>query len=127
MELLLTVEQAAERLHLQPNTVRQHLSRGLLRGIKRGRQWRIPASALMEDARVTTKATAPRDENPSARAVAMVEERDARSTTEIQASFARALELVAQLEKEMEDSPRRARGKFDAAATIREMREAQTP
>ncbi len=55
MELLLTVEQAAERLQIRPNTVRQHLSRGLLRGIKRGRQWRIPVSALMENAPVKAK------------------------------------------------------------------------
>lgn len=48
MEMLLTVEQAAARLQLAPFTVRQQLKRGALRGIKRGRVWRIPESALME-------------------------------------------------------------------------------
>ena len=107
MELLLTVEQAAERLHLQPNTVRQHLSRGLLRGIKRGRQWRIPASALTESApiKTTTTVTKSRSESPLARALEMVEERDARSGPV---------------------TPRIA-GVNDAAADIRAIREAQTP
>lgn len=50
MEMLLTVEQAASRLHLRPDTVRDHLARGVLRGIKRGRQWRVPESALTEPA-----------------------------------------------------------------------------
>lgn len=50
MEMLLTVEQAAMRLHLRPDTVREHLARGVLRGIKRGRQWRVPESALTESA-----------------------------------------------------------------------------
>lgn len=50
MEMLLTVEQAASRLSLHPFTVREHLKRGVLRGIKRGRQWRIPESALNESA-----------------------------------------------------------------------------
>lgn len=49
MEMLLTVEQAADRLKLHPLTVRIHLRNGLLRGIKRGRQWRVPESALTED------------------------------------------------------------------------------
>lgn len=107
MELLLTVEQAAERLHLQPNTVRQHLSRGLLRGIKRGRQWRIPASALTEDApiKTTTTVTKSRSESPLARALAMVEERDARSKS-----------------KASSKAPL-----YNAAADIRAMREAETP
>lgn len=49
MELLLTVEQAAERLQLAPFTVRKHLREGRLRGIKRGaKAWRIPESALWE-------------------------------------------------------------------------------
>lgn len=49
-ETLLTVEQAAERLQLQPLTVRRQLRRGALRGIKRGRVWRVPESALLEPA-----------------------------------------------------------------------------
>ena len=36
MEMLLTVEQAAERLQLHPETVRRQLKRGELRAIKRG-------------------------------------------------------------------------------------------
>lgn len=49
-ETLLTVEQAAERLQLKPLTVRRQLQRGALRGIKRGRVWRVPESALVEPA-----------------------------------------------------------------------------
>jgi excisionase family DNA binding protein len=47
-EILLTVEQTAQRLQLAPLTVRRQLQRGSLRGIKRGRVWRIPESALTE-------------------------------------------------------------------------------
>jgi excisionase family DNA binding protein len=50
MEMLLTVEQTAERLQLAPFTVREHLKSGKLRGIKRGRVWRVPESALTEEA-----------------------------------------------------------------------------
>ncbi len=48
MEMLLTVEQAADRLQLSPLTVRRQLARGALRGIKRGRVWRVPETALLE-------------------------------------------------------------------------------
>lgn len=48
MELLLTVEQTAQRLQLHPDTVRRQLVRGALRGVKRGKVWRIPESALTE-------------------------------------------------------------------------------
>ena len=48
MELLLTIEQTAQRLQLHPETVRRQLVRGTLRGIKRGRSWRVPESALAE-------------------------------------------------------------------------------
>ena len=58
MELLLTVEQAAQQLQLTPYTVRAHLKSGQLRGIKRGRQWRIPASALAETNPTTDDGTA---------------------------------------------------------------------
>ena len=104
MELLLTVEQAAERLQIQPNTVRRHLSSGLLRGIKRGRQWRIPASALTESVN-NANAPSPATDNPLARALAMVQERDAR---------------IGPIKK-------RIAGVNDVATEIREMREAQTP
>lgn len=48
MEMLLTVEQVAARLQLHPETIRRQLLRGALRGVRRGRQWRIPESALTE-------------------------------------------------------------------------------
>ena len=48
MEMLLTIEQTAQRLQLHPETVRRQLVRGTLRGVKRGRSWRVPESALAE-------------------------------------------------------------------------------
>ena len=48
MEMLLTIEQTAQRLQLHPETIRRQLVRGTLRGIKRGRSWRVPESALAE-------------------------------------------------------------------------------
>ncbi len=48
-EMMLTVEQAAERMQLHPDTIRRQLNSGALRGVKRGR-WRIPESALLEPA-----------------------------------------------------------------------------
>lgn len=48
MEMLLTLDQAAQRLQLHPETVRRQLVRGALRGIRRGRVWRVPESALAE-------------------------------------------------------------------------------
>ncbi len=48
MEMLLTVEQAAERLQLTAWTVREHLKSGKLRGVKRGSVWRVPEAALLE-------------------------------------------------------------------------------
>ena len=58
MEVLLTVEQAAARLQVTPYTVREHLKRGLLRGIKRGRLWRVPESALVEEVAANQEARA---------------------------------------------------------------------
>lgn len=56
--MLLTVEQAAERLQLHPETVRRQLKRGELRAIKRGRVWRVPESALTEStAEISTPQT----------------------------------------------------------------------
>lgn len=46
--MFLTVEQTAERLQLSPLTVQRQLKRGALRGVKRGRVWRVPESALGE-------------------------------------------------------------------------------
>jgi excisionase family DNA binding protein len=48
MEMHYTVEQVAERLQLHVETIRRQLKAGTLRGTKRGRQWRIPESALTE-------------------------------------------------------------------------------
>lgn len=56
-DVLLTVEQAAERLQMNPESVRRQLRRGELRGIKRGNRFRIPESALEES---TPAAKAPR-------------------------------------------------------------------
>lgn len=56
-ETLLTVQQAAERLQLRPLTIRRQLQRGALRGIKRGRVWRVPESALLESSHNRTAPT----------------------------------------------------------------------
>jgi excisionase family DNA binding protein len=48
MEMLLTVEQTAQRLQVAQSTVRRLLASGELRGIKRGKLWRVPESALLE-------------------------------------------------------------------------------
>lgn len=48
IEMLLTVEQAAQRLQIHPTSVRRQLQRGHLRGVKRGNLWRVPESALLE-------------------------------------------------------------------------------
>lgn len=48
-EELLTVEQAAERLQMHPDTIRRLLREKQLPGVKLGkRQWRVPAKALEE-------------------------------------------------------------------------------
>lgn len=61
MEMLLTIEQAALRLQLHRDTVRKQLKRGELRGVKRGRVWRVPESALEEVAPATPPPTTPTD------------------------------------------------------------------
>lgn len=58
-ETLLTVEQAAERLQVGTFTVREQLRNGRLRGIKRGRLWRVPESALLESSGPTPRAPLP--------------------------------------------------------------------
>ena len=47
-ENLLTIDQVAERLQIHPASVRRQLRGGLLRGLKRGKLWRVPESALYE-------------------------------------------------------------------------------
>ena len=80
MEMLLTLEQAATRLQLHRDTVRRQLKRGQLRGVKRGRVWRVPESALDEATPVAATAvpagaeTMPRDgtSTPQTRAAAIL-------------------------------------------------------
>jgi len=55
-ELYLTPEQVAERLQLHPETVRRQLKAGKLRGVRRGRVWRIPETALSESTSERTSA-----------------------------------------------------------------------
>lgn len=102
MEMLLTVEQAAQRLNLHPVTVREHLSRGQLRGVKRGRVWRIPESALTEAASVESRKPDPATKSPLALALALVRQRDAAGTVAV-------------------------RTDGDAASDVRANREAHTP
>lgn len=48
MENILTVDQAAEMLHLNPQVVRQYLREGKLPGVKLGRHWRVVEGELTE-------------------------------------------------------------------------------
>jgi excisionase family DNA binding protein len=43
---VLTIEEAAARLKLKPQTVRDWLNAGKLKGVKLGRVWRVDAEAL---------------------------------------------------------------------------------
>lgn len=52
-EMYLTAEQVAARLQLHPETVRRQLKAGLLHGVRRGRVWRVPESALSDTASST--------------------------------------------------------------------------
>lgn len=47
MGQILTIEQAAEMLHLNPQVVRQYLREGKLHGRKIGRHWRVAEEDLM--------------------------------------------------------------------------------
>jgi acetyl-CoA synthetase len=47
-EPLLTIAEVAEKLRVTTKTVRQWLQRGQMRGIKAGKLWRIPESAIDE-------------------------------------------------------------------------------
>ncbi len=57
-EMFLTVEQAAERLQLSPVTIRRQIKSGALRGVRRGRVYRIPESALSQSTKPNFKAPA---------------------------------------------------------------------
>jgi excisionase family DNA binding protein len=46
MAEVLTIEEAAARLKLKPQTVRDWLKDGKLKGVKLGRVWRVDAEAL---------------------------------------------------------------------------------
>jgi excisionase family DNA binding protein len=48
MRHLMTVKEVAEELKVKEATVTEWLRTGKLRGVKAGRQWRIPASAVEE-------------------------------------------------------------------------------
>lgn len=61
-ESFLSVEQTARRLQLHPFTIRRQLQSGRLRGVKRGRVWRVPESALFES---SPTAAAPPPAKPS--------------------------------------------------------------
>lgn len=98
----LTVEEAANRLRLRPSTIRRQLRNGALRGVKRGHIWRVPESALSES---LPRIPLQDEERP----------------------FARALILVAQLEREMGAKPKRVAGVNDVAADLRHIRKAQVP
>ena len=61
-DTLLTIDQVATRLQIHPASVRRQLREGSLRGIKRGKLWRVPESALYEPTppqAQSTKAAAP--------------------------------------------------------------------
>ncbi len=46
MAEVLTVEQAAKKLHVSPHTVREYLRHGMIPGRKLGRSWRILETEL---------------------------------------------------------------------------------
>jgi excisionase family DNA binding protein len=48
MRDLLTVKEVAEELKVKEATVTEWLRTGKLRGVKAGRQWRVPADAVEE-------------------------------------------------------------------------------
>lgn len=48
MGKILTIEQAAEMLHLNPQVVRKYLREGKLPGMKIGRHWRVSEEGLSE-------------------------------------------------------------------------------
>lgn len=88
-EQLLTVEQYAHRAQLKPETVRRQLREGRLKAIKKGRVWRVPESAVLEN-------TPTKIDNPLSQALAAIRTRDAhvgaKSTRVLDA--AREIELM---------------------------------
>jgi acetyl-CoA synthetase len=57
VETLLTVDEAAERLKVDGETIRRWLRSGQLHGMKYGRVWRIPESALLHPTSTPVPAT----------------------------------------------------------------------
>jgi len=77
-EMYLTPEQVAARLQLHPETVRRQLKSGVLRGVRRGRVWRVPESALWSTASAeATLPNAAQNEARIARDLALLDELDA--------------------------------------------------
>lgn len=87
---LLTVDMAAEYLHCHPETVRRMIRRGELKAVKFRKFWRVPMegllraekAALAEPVSTQSVEDATNKDNPLARALAMVLERDAALTKE---------------------------------------------
>ena len=46
MDILLTPEEAADRLQVKPSTVKSWLRDGKLKGFKAGKMWRVPLPEL---------------------------------------------------------------------------------
>lgn len=76
-EMYLTPEQVAARLQLHPETVRRQLKAGVLRGVRRGRLWRVPESALASTRVEENKLNAATKEQSIARDLALFDALDA--------------------------------------------------
>ncbi len=130
-EMLLTVEQAAARLQLTSYTVRLQLRAGRLRGVKRGRVWRVPESALLEPTPISNVSNG----NPTQEAPAELPDLDvlldATGAAMQRAGYhsdAAIERLIAQVRAELgHDGPRRAlREKRASEATRKEEQKATT-
>ncbi len=61
-EAFYTVDEAAQRLRMHPDTLRRQLRQGRIKSVRTGKLWRIPESAL-EAPSVEATAPAPSDQN----------------------------------------------------------------
>lgn len=75
-EMYLTPDQVAARLQLHPETVRRQLKSGVLRGVRRGRVWRVPESALSSTQGATARLPQAAKEQNIARDLALFDELD---------------------------------------------------